>query len=106
MSAAWFLFAVLVLAWAWMEGLRARETALRACARACRQFDAQLLDETVALQRLWFTRDARGHVRWRRTYGFEFSLDGVGRRRGTVVVLGRQIVSLWLDHPEGPVYLP
>ena len=106
MTAAWLLLVVLLLAWGWMDTLRARETALMTCARACRQLEAQLLDETVALQHLWFARDGRGRVHWRRTYGFEFSMDGVGRRQGMVVVLGRQITSLWLDHPDGPIYMP
>ncbi len=103
---AWLLLATLAVGWAWMEALRARETALAACARACRQIDAQLLDETVALQALWFARDGSGQMRWRRRYGFEFSLDGVGRHRGEVILLGRRVLSLWLDHPDGSLYLP
>ena len=41
--------------------------------------------------------DASGHTRFRRTYLFDFSDDGIGRRTGSVVMLGAAPESLQLE---------
>src|SRR3569833_4677849 len=83
------LLAIGLLVWFWADSLRAREHALQVCRRACAKIDAQLLDETVALRRLSIARNHHGHTVWRRTYNFEYSLDGAPRLRGSVVLRGR-----------------
>ena len=97
------LAAIGVVFWYWSDSLRTREQALRVCAGACRQMGVQLLDQTVVVRRLRLGRDAGGHVRLRRHYGFEFSIDGIDRYRGHAVMLGRFLVHLEMDHPDGPV---
>lgn len=99
------LLAVFVTAWIWVEALRGRELALRAGARACRRLDVQFLDETVALAALRPARGTDGRLRLQRTYGFEFSIDGVDRRPGRIVVFGRSVVSVQLDHPDGRILM-
>jgi len=93
--------AVLVLglaaAWLWSDSLRVRERALRAGRDACRRYDVQFLDETVAIARLWPARNAEGRLRLRRTYTFEFSDTGNNRRHGAIVMLGAQVEDLQLE---------
>lgn len=90
----------------WNDALKARERALQASGRVCRELDVQLLDQTVALRRMRPARDAGGRLRLRREYGFEFTLEGSERRRGTVLMLGVRVESVHLDHPEGPMVVP
>ena len=90
----------------WQDGLRARERALAAARRACQELDVQLLDQTVALRRFALVRSPSGWLGLRREFGFEFSVEGTERRRGSAVVVGGRVESLHLDHPEGPVVVP
>lgn len=87
--------------WAWVDALRAREAALRACRRTCERLDLQLLDETVALRQLRLRRDADGRVRLQRCYGFEYSERGNERRQGEAILLGRRVESVRGDWIEG-----
>ena len=79
------------------DGLRVRETAIRIAKDACREHGLQFLDDTVQGARTRLARDAEGHTRFRRTYLFDFSDDGIGRRAGSVVMLGAQLESLQLE---------
>lgn len=90
-----------LLAWFWADSLRARELALGLCRKACDKIDAQLLDETVALRRLSVARNRRGHAVWRRTYNFEYSLEGTERLRGSVVLRGREVETMAIQSPDG-----
>ncbi len=80
-----------------LDGLRVREAAIRIAREACREHALQFLDYTVQGARTQLARDANGHARLRRTYLFEFSDDGIGRRSGSVVMLGGTLESLQLE---------
>jgi hypothetical protein len=95
------ILAVVALVWFWSDSLQARERALAACRQACQQLDVQLLDQTVALSRLGLARDRRGRLQVRRLYGFEFSTEGLERRRGRAMLVGRRVDYVHLDHPGG-----
>ena len=90
-----------LLVWFWADSLRARELALRASALACQRINMQLLDETVALRRLSVARNAEGRAMWRRTYRFEYTLDGSQRLRGSVIIRGRSVESVAIQSPDG-----
>ncbi len=92
-----FLLVLLAVIWFWLDSMRARELALQAARRACKQQEMQLLDETVALIKLRLGRDDSGHVVWRRQFRFEFTHEGANRSQGEVGFLGRQITSLYMD---------
>ncbi|HZI84002.1 MAG TPA: DUF3301 domain-containing protein [Casimicrobiaceae bacterium] len=79
------------------DGLRVREAAIRVAREACREHGLQFLDYTVQGTRTRLARDATGHTRLRRTYSFDFSDDGIGRRTGSVVMLGSELESLQLE---------
>ena len=91
------------LVWLWWDSARAREQTLRRCQRLCNDLNVQLLDQTAGLSKLSLGRDRRGHVQLRRRYGFEYSINGADRWRGTAALLGQQVESIHLDHPDGPI---
>lgn len=93
------LGAALVLAFT-VHNLRAREQAMRHCRRACTQAGVQLLDDTVTLERIRPARDALGRACWRRTYAFEYTVEGTERRSGLMVLRGTQLELLRIDAPE------
>jgi hypothetical protein len=59
----------------------------------------QLLDQAVALRGVSLRWTGQG-LRLRRSYGFEFSVAGVERRNGRVVLLGLMLERLELDDGE------
>ena len=91
------LAALAAMAGFWLSSLRAREAANSAAGGTCRQIGAQFLDDTVAFQRLRAIRGPDGWLAFERTYQFEYSLDGATRRRGFVIVAGRDVETVGLD---------
>jgi hypothetical protein len=91
------LLLIALLGWFWYASLRVRERAQQSCLRFCQREGVKLLDDTVALDRLWFQRGRDGRLRIERRYTFEFSQDGVSRSGGIVVMLGDQVQLLALD---------
>ena len=94
-----FLLTLMVLIWFWRDSLQVRESATRICRRACESYGVQFLDQTVALQSLR-PRWVRTGLRLQRTYQFDYSFEGEGRRTGHLVMLGNHHLSLHLDLPE------
>lgn len=85
----------------WRDSLAAREAALRAAVRACKQSQVQLLDGALVISELGLRRNANGTVRFWRLYEFEFSLDGSARYPGRVGMLGQGVEMVQLDRPDG-----
>ncbi|MDG4549909.1 MAG: DUF3301 domain-containing protein [Candidatus Contendobacter sp.] len=83
--------------WFWRDSLGAREQARAASSRACRQTGVQLLDDTVALERLWWRRDRDGRLRLERLYLFEFTDTGLTRRTGSVLLVGWRVEVLRME---------
>lgn len=90
------LFIVLV-AFFWIDSLRARERALAAGRAACERYAVQFLDETVAFARLRLGRDEEGRLKLARTYTFEFSDTGNNRRHGAIVLLGTALQDVQME---------
>jgi hypothetical protein len=90
------LAAMLALAWFWHDSLGAREAANAAALETCGRMGAALLDGTVAFRRLEAVRVAGGTLGLRRTYVFEYTLDGATRQQGFVVLTGRCVDSIGL----------
>jgi hypothetical protein len=95
------LIVLILIVWFWADSLRARECALRVCAKACQEINAQLLDETVALRRVSLARNEYGRAVLRRTYRFEYSLDRTHRLRGSVIMRGRAVETVAIQSPDG-----
>jgi hypothetical protein len=101
MELSWSLLAAIVglvgIAWAWYASLRARERANAAALETCQRTGAQLLDGTVAFRGLRPVRGADGRLQLQRTYVFDYSQDGVTRRQGFVILIGRSLESIGLE---------
>lgn len=77
----------------WQSALKAREQARAISHALCAQARVQLLDQTVALQRLGIARGADGWLHLRRRYRFELSIDGLDRHQGTLELLDGMLLS-------------
>lgn len=83
----------------WYDSMRVREAANVVAAGTCSRQGLQLLDGTVALSALR-PRLAGGGLRLERTYVFDYTVDGVLRASGFIIMLGRQLqhVGLAREH--------
>jgi hypothetical protein len=80
--------------------LDAKERARAIARRICADARVQLLDQTVSLRQVRFVRTRTGFA-LRRRYGFEFSVDGTSRERGSISLVGRELESSSV--PQAPV---
>lgn len=94
-------FVIAALVWFWFDGLKVRETAISVTRAACARRGVQFLDETVALRRLRTARNTHGQLVWRRIYGFEYSLNGVDRYQGTILLHGNTAQMVDIHVPMG-----
>jgi hypothetical protein len=77
-----------------LGSIRVREIAVQAVGRTSRQDDFQLLDQAVHIRRMSLSRDGTGRWRIWRQYRFDYTYDGVERRQGFVIMLGKQLQSV------------
>ena len=105
MTTLFALVGILAALALWAASLRAREHALGATQRACRDLGVALLDETVELTGLGLQRSADGRLRLQRRYTFEFTPDGRQRHRGWAVLVGTRAESLQFEYAEGVTIL-
>ena len=104
MAMLMLLILIGLIAWFWQDSLRARERAREASKRMCRQYNVQLLDDTVALDRLRVRRLESGRLAFERRYLFEFTTNGAERLSGVVMMTGIKIEVLALD--GGDLFIP
>lgn len=104
MSEIIFLIFLGLAVWFWQDALRARETAVSRARRYCENLNYQFLDETVSLSSLKPGRNFLGQFAFHRYYHFEFSLDGNNRFNGSTYLIGSQLQSIQLDHPDGIIH--
>jgi len=87
------LLVLLAALYVWQNALRAREVARGLCQDLCVRANVQLLDQTVALRGLRLKKvPSRGFL-LRRDYGFEFSVDGKDRHRGSLSIVDDQVLA-------------
>ena len=84
----------------WWDSLGARQVARAAGRRICEREGAQFLDDTVAISRLRLQRNSRGRLVFYREYRFEYSLSGEDRLRGSVNLLGKQVLRVEMGWQE------
>jgi hypothetical protein len=94
------LFLLGALGLYFLQAMRVRELALQAVAHASRRDDFQLLDQSVHIRRLSLSRDERGRWRVWRQYRFDYSHDGVERRQGFVIMLGKKLQAVVVSEPS------
>ena len=84
----------------WQAALKARERARALGHELCVRAQVQLLDQSVALQRLGLARGADGWLHLRRRYRFELSTDGRDRHHGSLDMLDGKLQGYSLPIPE------
>ena len=105
MNAILFLFILGLLVWFWQDSLRHRENAIEQCKKACKEMELQLLDQTIALRSVSFKKDLNNRLKLMRRYNFEFSINGVDRHKGFIILHGGNIEYTQFDHPDGAIIL-
>ncbi len=78
---------------------------MQAAADACKQIDAQFLDQTASLIKIGFSRNQNGRLSLKRTYGFDFSHDRETRSKGFVSINGQKVTQVLLDNNSGVTIL-
>ena len=84
----------------WQNALKARDLARVLGHELCARTGVQLLDQSVSLAGVGFARNAEGHLRLRRSYSFEVSLDGSDRHRGSLTMLDGRLLAWSLPVAE------
>lgn len=87
-----------------LGAIRIRELAVKAVAAASQRDDFQLLDQTVHIQRLSLSRDSKGRWCIWRQYRFDYSYDGVERRQGHVIMLGKFLQAVVVSERVETLY--
>jgi len=88
------VLALAALAWLWLDSLKARDAAVQAAREACAAEGLMLLDDTVAIVGLKLKRARDGRIGLQRAYEFEYSDSGDNRIKGSIVLLGREVIVL------------
>lgn len=104
MKALLFLAFAAFLVWFWQHSLAIRELAVRQCRKVCEEMNLQFLDQTVALASLMPYYN-NGMAGCRRCYNFEFSIGGNDRYKGSIVLSGKTVNHLQLQHPDGDILI-
>ena len=86
------LLALLILAaWFWLDSIAKREIAIQHGRDLAGRCNLQLLDETVACNKVRLGRDSQGHAQLLRLYEFEVSASGAERMQCNLQLLGKQL---------------
>ena len=88
------LLLLIAIAWFWQDAMAKREIAILIGRELASRFNLQLLDESVACNKLWLARNSRSQVQFLRTYEFTVSASGTDRLHCHLVLLGKQL-STW-----------
>ena len=96
---------LIVLAWFWLNSIRAKEIAMQASADACKDIQAQFLDQTASLIKIKLSRSRNGRMSFERLYNFDFSRDRQTRKKGFVTIKGYQVIQVILDEDSGHTIL-
>jgi hypothetical protein len=105
MASFFIILFLMLLAWFWLNSIRVKEIAMQASANACKQIQAQFLDQTASLEKISLTRNKKGRLTLQRVYSFDFSRDRENRQKGHVSLIGQQVTQVILDDESGMTIL-
>ncbi|WP_151193569.1 DUF3301 domain-containing protein [Cysteiniphilum sp. JM-1] len=79
----------------WRNSMKAREHAVYMAVKIAKQWDVQLLDDTVCLTKMRLSRQSNiGSMCLFREYAFEYSYDGVDRYKAFLQFNGNQFLQV------------
>jgi hypothetical protein len=87
----------------WTWSITGRDRVIAISAKICRELRMQRLDDSVTLRAVRLVCEPR--LALERHYEFEFSANGLDRRRGSVVLHGSVLVRASLQMPDGTLEL-
>jgi len=85
---------------AWWQLMQGRQKARKAAGQVCSSHGLQLLDDTVSLSSITWSREDT-HARILVNYSFEFATNGAVRRHGVATMGFPSSLSVTLDLEEG-----
>ena len=85
---------IVAVVWFWRSERAAAEAASALGLQACQHAQVQWLDQNVQLLKRRIKRHPNGQLGWERRYSFEFSIDGLNRQSGLIVLHGLRLHSL------------
>lgn len=100
----YLLIVIGLIGWFWLDGVAAREAAVNKGHELAERCNLQLLDETVACNRIRLGRNRRGHMQLLRTYDFEVSANGADRMPCQLVLLGKELQSWYIPPYLQPLH--
>lgn len=83
--------------WYWFNAQKAKEIALGTAKNHCLDMEVQMLDDYVALDGIRLKRGKQRKIQIQRLFLFEFSSTGYERYQGTILMLGRQVQSIYME---------
>ena len=100
MDALLWLTPVIIFSFYWFDTATAKEMAVAHGRRACKEVNAQFLDESVVRYQTRIKRGYSGNLCFVRDFSFEFTLDGTARHQGYIRLLGKRMQMLDMDLPD------
>ena len=97
MSALALLLIILVAVLVWQYSTHSRDRAIRTARETCKTRGLQFLDGTAALQTIRPVYSRERGPGLQRTYTFDYSEDGIGRRTGCIIMHNTLVASVVLD---------
>ena len=97
MTSISLLLLIVILVLLWQASQRSRDTAIETARQTCLRQGVQFLDGTAVLQGIkpfFSSADGPG---LQRTYTFDYSEDGIGRRTGCIILRNTRVSAVLLD---------
>jgi hypothetical protein len=91
------LIIIALLVWFWQVSQQCRDIAIQVARQTCKQQGLQFLDGTASLKSIRPFLSRSAGPGFKRTYTFDYSEDGIGRRSGCIIMHNARISSVLLD---------
>ncbi|WP_119328551.1 DUF3301 domain-containing protein [Cysteiniphilum halobium] len=86
---------IIIVILIWRNSMKAREHAVYIAVKTAKQWDVQLLDDTVCLTKIRLSRQSNvGSMCLFREYAFEYSYDGLDRYKAFLQFNGNQFLQV------------
>lgn len=89
------IFAAMI--WYWLKARELKELAYQAVKRHCEKVSVELLDDSLVLKSLSFSKNSLGRRQFQRKFQFEFSTTGEYRYTGIATLAGKHITDIELS---------